>query len=128
MPKHEVTCLKCGRRFDANEGGVYYPESHRYACKDCAKKQKRKQAEDNKARKSAERKEKADERETRTGMRQSIPAMIAKIAAGVIVLMGSFPLLTQGSVIEFIVGAVIAAGLTIWGLAPYLKAKSAKRS
>lgn len=33
MAKHEVTCLKCGRRFDANEGGSYLPESHRYICK-----------------------------------------------------------------------------------------------
>ena len=38
MAKHEVTCLKCGRRFDANEGGSYLPESHRYICKKCVDK------------------------------------------------------------------------------------------
>ncbi len=116
MAKHEVTCLKCGRRFDANEGGSYLPESHRYICKKCVDKQKSKQAEAEKARKAAE-------REARTGMRQSVPAMIAKIAAGAVVLIGSFPLLAQESTIEFIVGVAIAAGLAVWGLAPYLKAK-----
>lgn len=29
MAKHEVTCLKCGRRFDANEGGSYLPEANK---------------------------------------------------------------------------------------------------
>ena len=128
MAKHEVTCLKCGRRFDANEGGSYLPESHRYICKKCVDKQKSKQAEAEKARKAAEREEQAEaeqanEREARTGMRQSVPAMIAKIAAGAVVLIGSFPLLAQESTIEFIVGVAIAAGLAVWGLAPYLKAK-----
>ncbi len=123
MAKHEVTCLKCGRRFDANEGGSYLPESHRYTCKKCVDKQKSKQAEAEKARKVAEREEQANEREARTGMRQSVPAMIAKIAAGAVVLIGSFPLLAQESTIEFIVGVAIAAGLAVWGLAPYLKAK-----
>ena len=33
MKKHIVTCVKCGRQFDANEGGAYYPESRRYVCK-----------------------------------------------------------------------------------------------
>ena len=63
MAKHEVTCLKCGRRFDANEGGSYLPESHRYICKKCVDKQKSKQAEAEKARKAAEREEQANERE-----------------------------------------------------------------
>ena len=53
--------------------------------------------------------------------------MIAKIAAGVVVLISSFSLLTQGSVTEFIVGVAIAAGLAAWGLVPYLKAKKTKR-
>ena len=53
MAKHEVTCLKCGRRFDANEGGSYLPESHRYICKKCVDKQKSKQAEAEKARKAS---------------------------------------------------------------------------
>lgn len=39
MKKHIVTCVKCGRQFDANEGGSYYPESRRYVCKHCVDKQ-----------------------------------------------------------------------------------------
>lgn len=127
MAKHIVTCVKCGRKFDAEEGGVYYPESHRYACKKCVDNQKAAQAEREKTRKAEERKAKADEREKNTGMRQSVPAMIAKIAAGAVVLISSFSLLTQGSVTEFIVGVAVAAGLAAWGLVPYLKVKKAKR-
>ena len=78
MAKHIVTCVKCGRKFDAEEGGVYYPESRRYACKKCVDNQKAAQSEREKARKAEERKAKADEREKNTGMRQSVPAMIAK--------------------------------------------------
>lgn len=45
MKKHIVTCVKCGRQFDANEGGAYYPESRRYVCKRCVDKQKSEQAD-----------------------------------------------------------------------------------
>ena len=71
MKKHIVTCVKCGRQFDANEGGAYYPESRRYVCKHCVDKQKDIQKEQAKARKAAEREAEADERERVTGMRQS---------------------------------------------------------
>ena len=57
MKKHIVTCVKCGRQFDANEGGAYYPESRRYVCKHCVDKQKDIQKEQAKARKAAEREE-----------------------------------------------------------------------
>ena len=50
MKKHIVTCVKCGRQFDANEGGAYYPESRRYVCKRCVEKQKAEQADRDKAR------------------------------------------------------------------------------
>lgn len=55
MKKHIVTCVKCGRQFDANEGGAYYPESRRYVCKHCVDKQKDIQKEQAKARNAAER-------------------------------------------------------------------------
>lgn len=71
MKKHIVTCVKCGRQFDANEGGAYYPESRRYVCKRCVDKQKSEQADREKARKAEERKAEADERERVSGMRQS---------------------------------------------------------
>ena len=95
----------------------------RYIFKTCVFNQNSKQLAPDIALKAAERVEQANEREARTGMRQSVPAMIAKIAAGAVVLIGSFPLLAQESTIDFIVGVAIAAGLAVWGLAPYLKAK-----
>ena len=58
MKKHIVTCVKCGRQFDVNEGGAYYPESRRYVCKRCVDKQKSEQSDREKARKAEERKAK----------------------------------------------------------------------
>lgn len=127
MGKHIVICVKCGRKFDADNGGVYYPESRRYACKKCVDKQKAAQAERMKARKAEECEVIANEREKNTGMRQSVPAMIAKIAAGVVVLASSFSFVAKGSVTEFVVGVAVAVGLAAWGLVPYLKAKKARR-
>ena len=127
MANNIVTCVRCGRQFNKSERGYYLPQSRRYVCKYCASKEKSAQAEREKARKAEERKAKADEREKNTGMRQSVPAMIVKIAAGVVVFASSCSLLTQGSVTEFVVGVAIAAGLAAWGLVPYLKAKKAKR-
>lgn len=80
MKKHIVTCVKCGRQFDANEGGAYYPESRRYVCKRCVDKQKSEQSEREKARKAEERKAEADERERVTGMRQSKAASRISVA------------------------------------------------
>ena len=127
MRKHIVKCVKCGRQFDANEGGVYYPESQRYACKSCVNKQKAAQAEREKARKAEERKAEADERERVTGMRQTKPAMLAKIAAGVLFIGCSVPFIAQGSISSFVCGLAIGGALIAWGLVPYLKAKSGRR-
>ena len=127
MKKHIVTCVKCGRQFDANEGGAYYPESQRYACKSCVDKQKAVQAEREKARKAEKRKAEADERERVTGMRQTKAAMLAKIAAGILFVGCSVPLATQGNIPSFVCGLAIGGALIAWGLVPYLKAKSGRR-
>lgn len=105
MKKHIVTCVKCGRQFDANEGGAYYPESRRYVCKHCVDKQKAEQAERNKARKAAERESEADERERVTGMRQSKTAMLVKIVVGVLFLFAAVSLAVQGNIPLFCVRA-----------------------
>ena len=127
MKKHIVTCVKCGRQFDANEGGVYYPDSQRYACKSCVKKQKSEQSEREKARKAAERKAEADERERATGMRQSKTAMLVKIVVGVLFLFSAVSLAAQGNISSFVCGLVIGGALVAWGLVPYLTAKSGRR-
>ena len=118
--------MKCGRQFDANEGGAYYPESRRYVCKHCVDKQKAEQAERNKARKAAERESEADERERVTGMRQSKTAMLAKIVVGVLFLFAAVSLAVQGNIPSFVCGLVIGGALVAWGLVPYLKAKSGR--
>lgn len=127
MEKHIVTCVKCGRKFDANEGGVFYPESRRYACKKCVNKQKAAQSEREKARKADERKSKAEERERETGMRQTKAVMLAKIVVGVLFLLASVSLASQGNIPSFVCGLAIGGGLVAWGLVPYLKAKKVKR-
>lgn len=127
MKKHIVTCVKCGRQFDANEGGAYYPESRRYVCKNCVDKQKNIQKEQAKARKAAERESDADERERVTGMRQSKTAMLVKIIVGVLFLFAAVSLAVQGNIPSFVCGLVIGGALVACGLVPYLKAKSGRR-
>ena len=122
MKKHIVTCVKCGRQFDANEGGAYYPESRRYVCKRCVDKQKSEQSDREKARKAE-----ADERERVSGMRQSKAAMLVKIVVGVLFLFAAVSLAVQGNISSFVCGLVIGGALVAWGLVPYLKAKSGRR-
>jgi Flp pilus assembly protein TadB len=134
MKKHIVTCVKCGRQFDANEGGAYYPESRRYVCKRCVDKQKSEQSDREKARKAEERKAEADERKAEaderervSGMRQSKAAMLVKIVVGVLFLFAAVSLAVQGNISSFVCGLVIGGALVAWGLVPYLKAKSGRR-
>lgn len=105
--KHIVVCQNCGRQFDASKGGYYNNQTRRYTCKKCGKQIK------------------GDAREQATGMRQSMGAMIAKIAVGVMFLLVA---LTSGDLEggARAVGIVMAAALIAWGLLPYFKAKKAR--
>lgn len=106
MQKHMVTCVQCGRQFDANRGGYYNRSSRRYTCKSCA------------------RKAQADHNERSTGMRQSRGAMIAKIAIGALFIIAGFSSPEGGwSIGYFLTALVIGGALIAWGLVPYLKAK-----
>lgn len=115
MSKHLVICKSCGKQFDANKGGRYFKEERRYMCPACysaiAKRKKGQMKE-----------QKAGERERATGMRQSMGAMIAKIAIGALFVLSSFG---TGEISSTLVGIVIGAALIAWGLLPYLKAKKA---
>lgn len=99
MSKHMVVCQFCGKQFDANRGGYYNSKSRRYTCKSCGKQVK------------------SDQREAATGMRQSMGAMIAKIAVGVLFFCVAF---TTGSAGAVITGIVIGLALIAWGLLPWL--------
>ena len=106
MSKRMVVCVSCGRRFDTSKGFYYNKMTGRYTCPKCGKAQK-------KAIKSAE----ADEREERTGMRQTVGAMIAKIVFGVLFIVTSF---SMDSASSTIIGIVIGLALLAWGLLPWL--------
>ena len=107
MAKHLVVCQFCGRQFDANKGGYYNSTSRRYTCKSCGKKNK-------KERKNYE----ADVREEKTGMRQSMGAMIAKIAIGLICIISC--LSGQMEFAARLLGIVVGLALIAWGLLPWL--------
>lgn len=102
MAKHIVTCVECGKQFDANKGGYYDKASRRYTCKSCGNKLR------------------ADNRESQTGMRQSFGAMIAKIAFGVIFVVAAFQ---TGSVGGVITGLAIGVALIAWSAVPAYTAK-----
>jgi len=112
MSKHMVVCMNCGRRFDASRGGYYFKTSRRYMCPKCGK-------EHNREVKEAQ----ADEREARTGMRQSTGAMIAKIAVGLLFVVSSFATDSVGATLT---GIVIGLALVAWGMLPWWKIKKAE--
>ena len=106
MAKHMVTCMGCGKRFDANRGGYYLKSKQRYLCPKCGKAHNREVKE-----------EQADVREATTGMRQTTGAMIAKIAVGAMFFFIGFTMDSFGSAIT---GIVIGLALIAWGLLPWL--------
>ena len=110
--KHMVVCVECGRQFDASRGAYYDKNSRRYTCKSCLKKYN------------------ANVREKQTGMKQSMGAMIAKVAFGALFVISGFTAMakqdsTGDAIGTLLVGLVIGAALIAWGLVPYLKAKKA---
>lgn len=123
MAKHLVRCVQCGRQFDANFGGYYNSSSRRYTCKKCYKKLKSASAKIRSQEKSAARTAAADAREARTGMRQSMGAMIAKIAIGALFVVSAFRTDSASSVL---VGIIIGLALIAWGVLPWLKVRQAK--
>ena len=73
-----------------------------------------------------ERNRKADEREAKTGMRQSIGVMIAKIAAGCMFIAVSLE--DYGGDMEgFLVGVILGLACIAWGLVPFLMAQQKKK-
>lgn len=116
MAKHMVICEQCGRRFDANTGSYYNSASRRYTCKSCATKIQNQQRAIQRQENAARRKAAADEREKRTGMRQSKGAMIAKLVFGVLFFISG---IRQGNATGIIIGMALLA----WGLVPYLKSR-----
>ena len=125
--KHIVTCVQCGKRFDANFGGYYNSSSRRYTCKSCGKVLNKAYKKQNAEQKAASREQKATEREAKTGMRQSVGAMIAKIAIGVLFVFAGFSSPEGGWTFGyFLTSLVVGAALISWGVIPYLNAQKSK--
>lgn len=125
MPKHIVTCVECGKQFDANQAGYYNSQNRRYYCKKCGKKYNKNAKAHNRQVIKEKAAARADEREARTGMRQSMGAMIAKIAIGALFVISAFG---TGSIGGVLTGLVIGAALIAWGLIPYIKVKRHEQS
>lgn len=115
--KHIVTCVECGKRFDANKGAYYDRDSRRYTCRDCIKRER-------KAIQATAKRRAADQRERQTGMRQSIGSMIAKIAAGALFIIVGADMDTTS---EVLTSLVLGGALIAWALVPYIKAKKAEK-
>lgn len=115
--KHMVVCSQCGRQFDANKGGYYNRQSRRYTCLQCGNRIKRAANETRRARNAERRRVLADEREQRTGMRQSIGSMITKIVFGILFIYAG--LTKEESALRIIIGVSLLA----WGLIPFVKAR-----
>ena len=115
--KHIVVCTQCGRQFDANKGGYYNRKSRRYTCLKCGNRIKREASENKRARNAERRRVLADEREQRTGMRQSIGSMIAKIVFGILFIYAGIN--NKEPALRIIIGMSLLA----WGLIPFVKAK-----
>lgn len=103
MSKHIVSCVACGRQFDANEGGKYDAAVRRYTCPDCAGRQ-------------------YDAAVSALAKRLK-RRFILKIVFGILFIISG---LTAGS--EYSTGAVIlciviGVALLAWALIPYMKAK-----
>lgn len=66
----------------------------------------------------------ADERESKTGMRQTTGAMVAKIFFGIMfIVYGFIPSDREWSVSYFVTSLMIGGALVAWGLIPYINAK-----
>ena len=77
---------------------------------------------------SVEQMSRADQREARTGMRQSFGAMIAKIAIGLMFIFICFDDSEDGlSFGATMVGICMGGALLAWGLLPYLGARRKRR-
>ena len=109
MSQHIVTCVNCGKQFDADKDtGCYYERAtRRYTCSSCMKFSQKKAAE--------------KERESSTGTKQSPNVMIAKIVIGVLLLVCA--LIIKG-IAGTVISAVIGLALIAWGLVPYFKGKN----
>lgn len=103
MAKHLVSCVACGKQFDANLGGRYDPQSRRYTCPECAGAQK----------------DAAVAALAKKLKRQ----MILKIVFGILFIISGLTAIGAYDGITVALCIIIGAALLAWALIPYFKAK-----
>lgn len=102
MKEHIVTCVSCGKRFDANFGAHYIKKSRRYQCMECYRKEHPK---------TEQKQEKQKNPKT---------AIVVKVVIGAFFLLGAFACKSAGQIIAAI---AIGAALIAWAVYPIIKAK-----
>lgn len=116
--KHMVTCVECGRRFDANWGGYYNRHTRRYTCKKCGRAMNYKTSRAVPGSSAAP---------ARRG--PSMGGVIAKIAIGLFFVICGFSSPSDGwSVGYFLTALVIGGALIVWGVLSYRKIKEAENA
>ena len=102
-----VTCRNCGKKINLVNGAWRNNMTHRYMCNSCYRKMK------------------ADARLQKSGMRQSIPAMIAKIVFGLFFIIGGVGILdnSETSMPMLLLGFIILG----WGIIPAIHARRKRR-
>lgn len=101
MKEHIVTCITCGKKFDANYGAHYIQKSRRYQCLSCYN-----------AAHHPKKKEKIKN--------EKIPFII-KLVIGALFIIGAIQL---KSAVEIIISIAIGFALIAWALIPYFKKKN----
>lgn len=113
MQKHIVTCVECGRQFDANRGGYYDKKSRRYTCKECGRKIN---AARNKSGSSAS---KVTKKEV------TIAGIVLKFAIGLLFIACGFSSPSDGWTVTYFLTCLILGGaLVFWGILSYKKMKA----
>ena len=109
--KHIVTCLDCGKQFDANRGGYYIQDKGRYLCKSCGKARK-----------------KVTKQQHKQFKKSAGSVSIPKIAIGLLFVAAGFSSPDSGWTFGyFLTALILGGGLILWGLLPYLKKRKEEK-
>ena len=103
MAKHLVSCVACGKQFDANLGGRYDSQSRRYTCPECVGVQH----------------EAAVSALTKKLKRR----FWLKIVFGVLFILSGFSSIGSYDGLTVALCFIIGLALLAWALVPYYKAK-----
>lgn len=119
MKQHIVICKACGRKFNADWGGFYYKKERRYMCTSCHRKLTAEQKPQKKGFWEVVR-DRRNDREARTAMRQSPIEIALKLIYGIGCL-AAIPEFDEAG--EAVIAILLGGGLIAWAVVPWLKAR-----